>query len=622
MNDYYFDSLPVHPQPQYLESLTSYLTRLAQANGLASMRQLFKLCFPGEPAKLSFQTGDFPPVSWGALPTLTQCSPERLLATTLYHIGRKFNRVLQARPLAHFLSGSIAYRFLRYCPQCLAEQGYYLLIWRFLVVEGCPDHGCRLLDTCGHCSQQLPLLEVLPKLGFCSRCGGDLRLCQAEPLSQNKLHRSQSGFQDFAYLITSQSCEMSETCITRTIGKQFANWRQIRQLKLVDVAQCLNQSPSIIRSIEDGGENRRVKFQWYVQYADLLQISLRDVFENTLTSPPVQTDEEKLINKIQQAIAILEQQDQPVTQQTVAHMIGANTNIFRHYPQIRTKWGQYKTQRRRQREAELATSVEQAIDSLRQQGKKVSRSAVSKMVGLSIDALKLFHPTAWTIVEEQSDYSSRASPPSPHKKGQPQQMRPLYKREDELLHKVDQAIQRLHQQGQSFSQRAIATLIGMSLPALLYYPRVKAVLRANQVEQGQNEDELLEKVKLALDKLETMGDRLSTQAVSRMVGVSPGTLSYYPRVRALITEQITQKHQKHQTRQRQQREAELIKNVTQAVETLTANGAKITQLAICDIVKVSPAQLKRYPQVKLLLDQVTGLSKPTSLLALQQPEDM
>ena len=32
--------LPVHPRPQPLESMTSYITRLAEANGLKSMHEL------------------------------------------------------------------------------------------------------------------------------------------------------------------------------------------------------------------------------------------------------------------------------------------------------------------------------------------------------------------------------------------------------------------------------------------------------------------------------------------------------------------------------------------------------------------------------------------------------
>ena len=43
MNGYFFDTLPVHPQPEQLESFTSYLTRLAEANGIQLVSQLLKL---------------------------------------------------------------------------------------------------------------------------------------------------------------------------------------------------------------------------------------------------------------------------------------------------------------------------------------------------------------------------------------------------------------------------------------------------------------------------------------------------------------------------------------------------------------------------------------------------
>ena len=34
---YYFAVLPLHPMPEHLESLTSYLMRLAEINGISSM---------------------------------------------------------------------------------------------------------------------------------------------------------------------------------------------------------------------------------------------------------------------------------------------------------------------------------------------------------------------------------------------------------------------------------------------------------------------------------------------------------------------------------------------------------------------------------------------------------
>ena len=44
MQQYYFDTLPIHPPPERLESLTSYLIRLAEAND-HSDRDSFALFF-------------------------------------------------------------------------------------------------------------------------------------------------------------------------------------------------------------------------------------------------------------------------------------------------------------------------------------------------------------------------------------------------------------------------------------------------------------------------------------------------------------------------------------------------------------------------------------------------
>lgn len=620
MTAYYFDTLPVHPQPAYLESLTSYLTRLAEANGLATIRHLFKLCFPTGPVRLSFQTGDFPPASFGGLPTLTQCTEERLLATTFYHLGKKFNRVLQPRPLAQFLSGGIAYRFLRYCPLCVAERGYYSLLWRFLAVEGCPDHGCRLLDVCTHCGQPLPLLALLPKLGFCPTCGGNLKTCQTERLSDNLRQSLSRRWADLSYLVSPQSCELDGVDLTRMIGKRFGTWRRARHLKGVDIARCLELSVPILHSIESGRGQCPAKFHWYVEYADFLQISLQDIFTGALDYPPGQTDEEWIIQQMEQAIALLEQQGQPVTQQTVVQLVEGSLAIFNHYPQVRAWWDAYKAQRKRQREAELVNSVQQAIDQLRQQGQKVSRSAVCKMIGLSYEALRLYHPAAWAIVDAQSDYACSSSSP---KQQVSQQPRTLYQREDELLNEVEQAIQSLRQQDKPVSHRAVAKVVGMSGRALWYYPRVRALLKASRPQsRGQNEDELCDKVQAALATLAQTGDQVTITAVSRMVGVSPGTLNNYPRVQALMNRQIKQKYQVHLRRQRQQREAELVKKVTQAIALLQTNEAEVTQKAISEIVQMSSVNLKRYPKVKLLLQRATGLSDSARLLALQQPEEV
>src|SRR5712671_1967805 len=89
-NIYYFDVFPVHPQPEPLESLTSYLMRLAESNGISSMDGLSAMCFPHQDRRITREIADYPPISFDSLMTVAICSKESLLATTLFHVAAKF----------------------------------------------------------------------------------------------------------------------------------------------------------------------------------------------------------------------------------------------------------------------------------------------------------------------------------------------------------------------------------------------------------------------------------------------------------------------------------------------------------------------------------------------------
>ena len=114
---YYFDTLPLHPPPQPFESFTSYLTRVAVANGRRRHSQVHP--FLGEYRRIS-HFADYPPRSFGILPVITTYSESELLKTTFYHVGKKFGRVDDLPWPTRFLSGVIA-SSLRYCPLCLQE---------------------------------------------------------------------------------------------------------------------------------------------------------------------------------------------------------------------------------------------------------------------------------------------------------------------------------------------------------------------------------------------------------------------------------------------------------------------------------------------------------------------
>ena len=122
----YFDSLPLHPRPRMFESFSSLVLRVAEANGIQSVRVLSALL--GVSAATLIHLSDYPLLSFGTISTRTSIAQEDLLATTFYHLGKKFGRSTRPSPLARFLRGSLASQ-LRYCPACLLEHGHYCLTY-------------------------------------------------------------------------------------------------------------------------------------------------------------------------------------------------------------------------------------------------------------------------------------------------------------------------------------------------------------------------------------------------------------------------------------------------------------------------------------------------------------
>lgn len=599
MTPYHFDTLPVHPQPEPLESLSSYLTRLAEANGLRWMNDLFRLCCPGRRLSLTLQTKDLPPSSFGYLPSLAQCPEPDLLATTFYHLARKFDRSPNAQSLAQWLSGSLS-SHLRYCPLCLKERGYHPLIWRFLSLTGCPEHHCYLLDHCSHCGQMIPLQFSTPKLGYCPVCGKDLRQCQTKEIKPARLAQVFNRSQDLVFLVQPQSCETGEERMTRVIGQRFSQWRQIRRLKIRDVADMLELSQSILYLLEKGPEHRGIKFQWYLAYADVLGVSVRDIFGSPPPNFSPQSPEEKLLTKIQEAVAILEQQEAVITQQAVLEIIGSdNLKIFTMSPSSRAIWAEIKAQERYRSEQRLLDLARQAIDHLRQQKQPVTQKAVTNMIGCSDDSLHKRHPAVYDLVLQHRDtpIGSRYPCPVPS--------RPKYQREAELLTRVQEAITELECEGASLSQKAIADRVGLSNSGLKYYPQLKAILQPYDARPTrQDETMLLKKVLTALAQLEAAEVPITIKAISQVVGLNDSTLRGYSQVKAFLIAHILDKKQEHYTKQRQQREAELVKRVQQAIQTLQIGEGKLTQCSVCKMVGMSSAGLKMYPRVKQLLDQM------------------
>jgi len=271
-----FNSLPLHPQPEPLESFTSYLIRLAEENHIDRPQSLF-LLFGGDD-KMK-RTADYPHYTIERLSLAAACDKANLLRTTFHHLARKFDRSDTPTSIAPFLKGSISQSF-RYCPLCIKERSYYSLMWRFLWLSGCADHGCQLLERCNHCGHALPFITASLQIGICPVCRCDLRTCLAEPLTQNALSVTRVRTGDLMFLLSPQPWEDSGD-ILLALGRQFAHRRKNKQFTQDDIdAQAgflWNKTRDIeLRAIHGNSSppRRLVAFRHYLTYADFLGVSL------------------------------------------------------------------------------------------------------------------------------------------------------------------------------------------------------------------------------------------------------------------------------------------------------------------------------------------------------------
>jgi DNA-binding transcriptional MerR regulator len=90
---------------------------------------------------------------------------------------------------------------------------------------------------------------------------------------------------------------------------------------------------------------------------------------------------------------------------------------------------------------------------------------------------------------------------------------------------------------------------------------------------------------------------VTQRAISEIVGLSPAALSAYPQIKTIF-EQIAAS--------RYRSEDELTDQVQKAIQRLESLGQPVTQRAISEIVGLSPAALRAYPQIKTIFEQIAA----------------
>src|SRR5262249_34599815 len=155
-----------------------------------------------------------------------------------HHVVAKFGRSTRPQPVSRFLSGHIV-NYLRYCPLCIAEYGYYFLTWRFAMLSACPEHHSRLLSVCTYCGHRVPLLPTPLKIGICPHCSADLRTCSTEFLTEAEQQTNLRTAKEVEFLISPQSWEGTGKTIIQFVGRIFAERREQANIGSTSMAQIL-----------------------------------------------------------------------------------------------------------------------------------------------------------------------------------------------------------------------------------------------------------------------------------------------------------------------------------------------------------------------------------------------
>ena len=608
---YFFDTLPIHPQPEHLESFTSYLTRLAEANGLKTVSGLAFTCFFDQNLQTLRWQKDNPPVSFGILPAAAKCSISRLFATTFFHLGKKFERSSLPQSISHFLSEETA-RSLRFCPHCIAECPYYLLTWRFLRVSGCAKHSCFLLDTCSYCGFTIPIFAAPLKLGICPNCKADLRSCSTMPLTESEYNNTLFYSREFEFLLLPQPWEAKANA--RQLGAYFADLRQRRNLTIVEVAHLLGMTRHNVEGVEYGNVGASsAPFKSYVKYARFLQVSLQDVFA-AIMAPSTQLkqirrrkpslSEEEMVERVQQAIQRLKQLNKPVTQRMISKMINVARPRLNNYPLVKALLEQEaadaRTYRERQREflqEEILEQVRSVIGRLESLRVPVTQKAICEIVGMTPPGLKGFPKVKELLAHYVNQHYHSL-------------MRKKALREENLVAMVEIAISDLKSSDQPVTQISISRAVGIGLQSLKRYPRVRKIVeqyRARNHEKRvlQKEDELVRKVEETVRQLKAGGEVITQRAIGEIVGVDPSSLKWYPRVAVLLEQHASKLHYDSRG-QSLLRERELMIKIEAAIAQLEATGQPITQRTIARVVEVPLPNLKVYERIDTHLKQVAS----------------
>jgi len=603
----FLSHLAIRPVPEPLESFGSYLIRTAQLNGVESLRRWYTLL---KLHSLKRVLRDNPPLDFGAMPCLLNITQDQLLATTFHYVREKF--LCDRKQLFTMLSNALASNF-RYCPLCVAEKGYYQLVWRLRIIPGCVQHRCQLRELCPHCGQRLPLSTSLLKIGICTYCWANLADTPAQALTDDEWGTTQVRTADWIYLLQPQSFVYQYP-----VEEKLTQLRQSLGISFEEVARYLRLQRSVLLLFERHTTSSIM--QRYIDYADYLGVSLREVLayhEHSLDLPEAeirrirtvcqtrqqvfiaQADayEEDLLQRVVQTAAHLRASGQVDSQVAIGQQIGVAPTEMTLFPRVKCYLRQLKRARVSQRLQNRVEGIQAAITELERQGKPPSEQRINKIVGFRVDHFR-HDPTIDSLVapviERASQYIQVRDA---------EQNQPLYQPRTLIIARIRQLLTEAECTGHYLLKTEVAHLLGARYGTLRDDPIIHELLEKHEQKRIQlTIAQKLDAIEHVFQQLSQQHKRITINALAHRVGLDRSELV---RCKILWERTLTLV-----ATYKQRREVELLSKVQQTVQHLRVEQRPFNLQTIGQLVGMAPMNLKRYPAILAYFNSLPEIPGP------------
>ena len=296
----------------------------------------------------------------------------------------------------------------------------------------------------------------------------------------------------------------------------------VKRLKLdlliSEVADLSGIAQSVIRDIEQVNEWREASLNDYIQYADIFSCLLLEIFD---TDPNLELliPLGQVFKQVKAAMQQLERQGESLTRRNIRNLVGMQATSLWDYPQMvsllpshpKGQIHQSKAEQN-QREEEVVKLVEQAIEQLKARGSRVSQRRISNLVGMPRSALMVY-----PRIKARLEQLAESLPPL------------------DLQGVVRDDVEQALALGTSLAYWSISERVSISKETLRRDAQVRAIIeRARKESRRRRENELVSRVEQAIEELVSQGKKVTVSRVSQIVGMDHKALDRRPQIRELF----------------------------------------------------------------------------------------